>query len=205
MFPEHDNMHPISAEARDLIKNMLIRDPNERISIDGIESHPFFNNTPEPGSIAVFNKEECQQMIREFFYIEDEDYWNSRRAHVLEIDKHELHQFSEINLYSTDSEDDAIGRNMSTKSIILAPRNSSEDEEEIPETNEAFKVKIYAAKKIEFFHNQQDIISFLDNHKVWRLNLQYELENNGKMDNGILNKDADEDEGASVHEFNQEI
>ena len=146
IFPDHDNMHPISAEARDLILNMLKKDVNDRISIEGIRKHPFFDNTPEPGSICVFNKSESQQMIKEFFFVEDEDYWRPRKVvDFNENDRHELHHYSENNLYSTDSDDDAL-RNMSTKSIVLAPRNSSEDEEEIPETNEALVAKIYAAK-----------------------------------------------------------
>lgn len=47
-FPEHVNL---SSNARNLIESMLKSDPNDRPSLDFIESHPFLTSSPFPVSL----------------------------------------------------------------------------------------------------------------------------------------------------------
>ena len=84
----------------------------------------------------MFNAAERKQMIREFFFDEAEDFWRlsknpeDRNPGYRGEERDELHGYSTNNLYSTLSDPNGIGPNQSTKSAVLAPKNSTEEYEE---------------------------------------------------------------------------
>ncbi len=49
-FPENSN---ISIEAKNLINNILITDPNKRVSLDKIINHNFFKLGSIPNSLPI--------------------------------------------------------------------------------------------------------------------------------------------------------
>ena len=59
-----------------MIRSMLQKDPDERISIRDILDHRWLNAAPEARE-PVFNAAEREQMVREFFYDEAEEFWRS--------------------------------------------------------------------------------------------------------------------------------
>ena len=75
----------------------------------------------------MFNKAERGQMIREFFYAEDEEYWRKNgNVKIGLLERADLHEYNLDNLYSSASDD---LKNHSTRSIVLAPKNSTEDDD----------------------------------------------------------------------------
>ena len=137
----------------------------------------------------VFNKAERGQMIREFFYAEDEAHWRDHGNVTLgPLERADLHDYNLDNLYSSASDD---LKNHSTRSIVLAPKNSTEDDEKIPVNFDAEVAEILKQRQYEFAFVQEEIITYKP--KARKLNLRYENENNADMDNGVLNKHADQE------------
>ena len=128
-------------------------------------------------------------MIREFFYAEDEAWWREHgNVKIGPLERADLHEYNLDNLYSSASDD---LKNHSTRSIVLAPKNSTEDDEKIPANFDAEVAEIHKQKQYEFAFDQEEFITFKP--KARKLNLRYENENNADMDNGVLNKNADQD------------
>ena len=74
-------------------------------------------------------------MIREFFYAEDEAHWRNSDGIFLDgYERADLHDYNLDNLYSSASDD---LKNHSTRSLILAPKNSTEEDEKIPVDRDA--------------------------------------------------------------------
>ena len=118
-----------------MIESMLEKDPDKRISIRDILEHRWLKAAPEARREPVFNAAEREQMVREFFFDEAEDFWRlsknpKDRIHYRGEERDELHGYSTNNLYSTLSDPNGIGPNQSTKSAVLAPKNSTEEYEE---------------------------------------------------------------------------
>ena len=108
---------------------MMTRDVSKRLTIDQILEHPWFEGTPEQSQVTIFNKSERTLLIKEFLYNEDPEKWENQ----VELKKYELEEngyYHLDNLYSTKSDE---LKNASTKSVILAPFNttmSAEDSED---------------------------------------------------------------------------
>ena len=120
----------ISSEAQNLIKSMLITDPNKRITIPEILNHSWLNDTEK---IELFSEEERTLLKKEISY-------KSSDANSSEL-------FTEKEM---DSSMNDLTRNHTSKSNVLAPFNSSCSEVDELEDNE----------NDEKLENKKNIIKF---------------------------------------------
>ena len=163
----------ISFEAQDLIDKLLEVDPRKRISIDGIFKHPWMcfnekncdenNLNYNDDKIKLFTKAEIVLLSKE-----NVDYRICDKNEMLE-------NFTLKNLYTVNDE---INKDIRTKSLILAPFNSTIENNEDREK--------YLLENKNSLYVRNDVFLFSENTKV--LNRQYELNNNGEIDHGILIK-----------------
>jgi serine/threonine protein kinase len=144
----------ITDEARDLLSSMLNVSPKLRISISEILSHPWMQRIDS--YMEMFTDSEKQSILREY------DYKNKNKD---ESDR----EFTEQNIDSTMND---LTHNASTKSIILAPFNSTNGDVE--------------KSKADMALPKRSIIKFKG--KVKDIDRQYEKNNNYELDNGVCNK-----------------
>jgi serine/threonine protein kinase len=144
----------VSTEARDLVTAMLTIIPEDRITISGILTHSWMQKIE--AHLEMFTEGEKQSIMREY------DYKNRNK------DESER-EFTEQNIDSTMND---LTHNASTKSIILAPFNSTVDKMESSNAVNAIPKK--------------NCIKFKG--KVKDIDRQYEKNNNYELDNGVCNK-----------------
>ena len=155
-----------SKSVRDLLRCMLEVDPKKRLTIPQILCHRWFSDyNPD---VEVFTNEEKENIKKEFT-----NNPRMQRNHTQlnePISTIDSDWFIEQNIDASQSD---LNRNISTKSVILAPFNSTlthqsdDDVENLPIEDK--KIIKYAAK-------------------VKDLDKKYEKENNGKQDNGVYNE-----------------
>ena len=141
----------ISEEAKNLLKRLIEHDPDKRITIPKIFRHKWMKKNK---NVNIFAKEEIETIAKEYMYINDESLFTEQ--HV-------------------DSTENDLEKNVTSKSNILAPFNTSKNEDSI----EKFSVK-------EIINEKKDLIKFSD--KVRDIDRQYEKNNNAEIDNGVYNK-----------------
>ena len=167
----------VSKEANHLIKCILEVDPKNRIKAEDILVHPWMINVD-------LNSYKTQNLFTNAEHIllakSNVDYSDiNNKDNMVE----------NFNIKNIDSEEEDLNYNVKTKSIILAPFNSSmsiEDEEDI-----------FHDKEENDFNNKDltirnGIIKF--SPKVKDLNRNYELDNNKEIDNGIIILSYDSEE-----------
>ncbi len=145
----------VSAEARDLIRRMLDCDPHKRATIPEIFAHPWMQNIVR--HISLFTEAEKEVVRKEYCY--------SRKGAT---DTNTL--FTEQNIDSTQND---LTRNMTEKSVILAPFNTTKGESQKSDRNAPMLEKRTA---IRFSGKVRDV------------DRQYEKNNNGDVDNGVYNQ-----------------
>jgi serine/threonine protein kinase len=106
----------VSDDAKSLMKSMLNTDPNSRITISKILSHPWMQLPENP--VEIFNQEERDIVKKEFIYNNPN---NPNRSEAINEAIEPWDCFTELNLDSINE----VLRNESEKSVILAPFNSS--------------------------------------------------------------------------------
>lgn len=154
----------ISEMAMDLIKKILEPNPSQRLSIKQILAHPWFEEVNE--DIELFNDQEKEKILREFTYNNTDKY--NRNTDNVNLSRDDasnsgttVESFTEHNLSTQNS----LVRNHSTKSVILAPFNSTISE--IDQETKMFIKKFMADRKSLKFHARcRDV------------NRQYEQNNN---------------------------
>ena len=152
----------ISEASRDLLKKILEPDPRKRLSIPEILVHPWFADLKE--GLEMFNEQEKEKIKIEFSYNDVKKNKN--------IETDISCDFTEHHLETIDNDD---LRNLTTKSIILAPFNSTTSH--VSSEREAnIKNMLMDKKAIRF------------NAKCRDFNRQYEMNNNWELDNGVYNK-----------------
>lgn len=149
----------ISEEARDLLKKLLEPDPRLRISIPNIYKHPWMKDIED--GLGLFTEAEKETVKKE--------YCLKKKTGDGENDT----LFTEQNIDSTQNE---LTKNVTTKSVILAPFNSTI-------TNKGSSLEI--GKNCEIYEKKR-VIHF--SAKVRDADRQYEKNNNGELDNGVYNK-----------------
>ncbi|CAI2382573.1 unnamed protein product [Moneuplotes crassus] len=163
----------ISEEARDLLKKILEVDPKKRLTIPQILDHSWFSDCNE--NLEIFTDIEKEKIKQEFSYNNiKKEYKNSETDVSCDFTEHHLET----------CDNDAL-RNLTTKSIILAPFNSTTSE-----------VPSEEAKEIEELRRDRKVLKF--NAKCRDFNRQYEMNNNCELDNGVYNKFM-ESSRASLH------
>jgi serine/threonine protein kinase len=150
----------VSEEARDLLTKILQSDPRQRLSEQAILSHPWMQSSNI--SSDMFTPEEREFIEKEFCY--------SKKLKIPNCTDTESEIFTELNIDTTQNE---LLKNASTKSLILAPFNSSQTNMHINPEKEAI---VLPKKAIKF------------NPLVKDLDRQYEKNNNCELDNGVYNK-----------------
>jgi serine/threonine protein kinase len=171
--PKH--IEKISDEARDLLKGLLNKNPNKRLTIDQILNHPWLQMNEKKGKNKkhhLFTKAEIIMLSKTYI-----DYRNGAID-----DLKENFTLSNLKKDKESKKDKNKVKNISTKSSLLAPYNTliQDDDEEIDYNLEDSLDDINNPNIIL----ENDII--LIKNKVKEFNLNYELNNNGECDNGML-------------------
>ena len=174
---EFKPLKEISQEATHLIKSILEVDPKKRISTKDILVHPWLINVD-------LNYWKTQNLFTNAEYIllakSNVDYRDiSNKDDMIEI----------FDIKNLDTNDENKNKNVKTKSFILAPFNSS-----IEEDNDGNIISI--DESLDFNNSELKIRNGLIkfNNKVKDLNRNYELNNNQEIDNGVVISPQNSDE-----------
>ena len=181
---EYEEIKDISEEANDLIKKMLVVDPEKRIKINEILNHPWLKNEDVENrkNLKLFTDNE-KILLSKF----DVNYLNSNKEELIE-------NFTLKNL-DTINDETKLKNKGNTKSIIFSPFNSYIDNSDIHlNENELEMRKLYEELKIENNICKYALAAQQDN-------IRYELSNNNEFDNGIIKTQKEED----IEKQNQEI
>ena len=159
----------ISKFALDLLNGLLNKNPKKRLTCDEVLNHPWLkDNINDNCKYHLFTKAEMIVLSKTYI-----DY---RYAKIDDIKEN----FTLSNLEIDDNNSNNNNLNVRTKSYILAPYNSMKNyfqsEEESDEDSDDFS-------DMEL-RLENGIINF--GNKVREFNLNYELNNNGELDNGML-------------------
>ena len=164
----------VSKEGRKLIKSILEIDPSKRLRLKDILKTPWLQEVPE--YLDIFTQNEKDTIKKELIYANTKRI-NRNFGKELIKDQQQISNgsdkfpfFTEHNLDSTQN---SLVRNRTTKSIILAPFNSTLTHE----SKMSDEPPLYKKK---------DVIKF--NVKVKDLDRQYEVNNNCELDNGVFNE-----------------
>lgn len=155
-----------------MLKGILERDPSKRLKTFEILKHPWMQDLPE--AISVFTEQEKEKTIQEFAYYNFKGN-NNNDNEIVHTDP-----FTEQMLNSTQN---SLIKNASTKSVILAPFNS---------TRSHIDDKFYMRPSVQELLIDKKNIKFAA--KVKEIDRQYEANNNAELDNGVYHQDSDEEE-----------
>ena len=165
---EYKPIKDISHEASHLIRCILEVNPKKRINTKDILVHPWLINDD-----SNFLKTKNLFTNAEYILLakSNVDYRDiSNKDDMMEI----------FDMKNIDTNDENQNKNIKTKSYILAPFNSSIEENNLS--------KITKDESLDFYNNelkiQNGLIKF--NNKVKDLNRNYELNNNQEIDNGVV-------------------
>ena len=185
----------ISEEGNNLLKNILEKDPNKRFTCNQILEHPWLNsNLNDEENPDLDYNNDIKNVNKYHLFTNAEsillakthiDYRNAQKKDLAE-------NFTIKNLYTLDEKNK---KNVDTKSAILAPYNSMLSEEEsdnnsnnINNINNSSKSKGSLCDILDNYNNELEIkngiIKF--HGKAKEFNMNYELNNNEEIDNGML-------------------
>ena len=168
---EYKSIKNISKEANHLIKCLLEVEPKNRIKIEDILVHPWMIN------------------VDLFFFRTQNLFTNAENILLAKsnVDYSDINNkenmVENFDIKNLDTENEDINRDIKTKSLILAPFNSSISIEEDEEENDFNSPDLVI---------ENGIIKFTP--KARDLNRNYELNNNQEIDNGIIILSNDSDE-----------
>ena len=177
---EPKKIEKISDKARDLLHGLLNKDPVKRLTIDQILNHPWLksegenNDINENNKYKLFTKAEMIMLSKNYI-----DYRIKGNDDLKEI-------FTLSNL--NDSTDGNKNKNIKTKSSILAPYNTLIENESY-RINDDGDIDFDNGELFSDFNNskiqlENNIINL--GIKVKQLYINYELNNNGELDNGMI-------------------
>ena len=181
---EFEEIKNISDEANDLIRKMLVLEPEKRITINEILNHPWLKNenVDNRKNLKLFTDNE-RILLSKY----DVNYLNSNKEELIE-------NFTLKNLETID-DDKKLKNKGNTKSIIFSPFNSYVDNSDNnTNKNELLIQKLYDKIKVE-----NNICKYAV--EAQQENMKYELSNNNDFDNGMIKTQKEED----IEKQNQEI
>ena len=170
---EPKEIENISKEAEDLLKKILKKNPEKRITCEEILNHPWMKGISDTNKYHLFTKAEINVLSKTYVDYRKDENENLKESFTIS----NLFIDNEENLKKNNSE-----KNAETKSSILAPFNSvdkSNDEDDL--SNEELIMDDFNNKKIRI---ENDIIKV--GNKVKEFDMLYELNNNCEVDNGII-------------------
>lgn len=163
----YKEIEDISREAKHLIRCLLEVDPRKRITTEKALYHPWLVNVDVNVRMNLFTNAERILLAKS-----NVDYRDcNNKENMVE----------NFNIKNIDTGEDLENKNNNTKSIILAPFNSSVSEN-LSRSSRRANSSIDCEKKELIIKN--NVIKF--NVKARDLNRNYELNNNGEIDNGIV-------------------
>ena len=171
---EPKKIEKISEEAKDLLKGLLNKNPQKRLTIEQILNHPWLKSDEKNKNKKhhLFTKAEMIMLSKTYI-----DYRNG-----LIEDLKENFTISNLKIEKNDKKGEKKIKNITTKSSLLAPYNTLiQDNESILEYEMQDSFDDLTNPNINL---ENDIIIY--NNKVKEYNLNYELNNNGECDNGML-------------------
>ena len=179
----------VSNDANNLIQKLLQVNPQKRISIQEILNHPWIcsDNNCEDNNINHINKNFSLFTKSEIILLSKEnlDYRNCDKNEIIE-------NFTLKNLYTIN---DKENKDIFTKSNILAPFSSSIDSKNLNDKSASLNSEIEV---------ENENLNFNENANI--LNRQYELNNNGEIDHGILiNHLEEKEENKKENNIKEEI
>jgi len=171
----------ISDEARDLLNGLLDKDPDKRLTIDEILNHPWLK-TEENDSNC--NKNKYKLFTKAEMIMLSKNYIDYRLKGNDDLKE----SFTISNLNDSKEEINYKNKNIKTKSSILAPYNTLIENESC-RINEDGDVEFDNGELFSDFNNskiqlENEIIHM--GNKVKQLYINYELNNNGELDNGMI-------------------
>lgn len=159
-----------SESARDLMRHILTVDHEERYTIEDILKHEWMQNISPKHNI--FNKEEMDEIDNEFNISKSKNIYNLYRMNTFNTEFHDI-PFTEGNINSTQN---MLIKNITTKSVVLAPFNS---------TLTDFNL-FYPDGSPKILPAKNSMLKFKG--RVKELDREYEKNNNGDVDNGVYNR-----------------
>eukprot|EP00826_Nyctotherus_ovalis_P035294 TRINITY_DN301_c0_g4_i1.p1 TRINITY_DN301_c0_g4~~TRINITY_DN301_c0_g4_i1.p1 ORF type:complete len:485 (-),score=132.32 TRINITY_DN301_c0_g4_i1:42-1496(-) len=150
----------VSWEARDLLGRLLERHPSRRINIEDILKHKWMQGVNE--SISLFSEEEQKKFDLCYFHVKEN----------VKLGQQSISLFTEQNIDSTQN---GLMRNNTSRSLILAPFNTTRSDKAAPCLDPSLAAR-----------PKNEVVSF--NPKVRDADRQYEKNNNLDVDNGVYNE-----------------
>jgi serine/threonine protein kinase len=166
----------LSEAAKDLISKILERDPDRRLSIEEILKHPWMSINDE--KVHLFFDQERDYIKHAFTY---NDTSRINRNEKVNISDYSILNESEIfpeHMLDTNQEL-LLVKNNTTKSIILAPFNST--------ISHLDPNPYFSSESLEDLLYTKSRVLKLQG-RVKEVDRQYELNNNADLDNGIYHK-----------------
>ena len=164
----------ISIEAKNLLKGLLNKNPSKRLTCSQILNHPWLkhsNNNMD--SLNLFTKAELTMMSKTYI-----DY---RKGELEDLKEN----FTLSNLRNDEIKLEE--KNVTTKSTILDPFNSCINNDNNSSNNDLVIMDdSFDDFKNENIKLENDIMIF--NNKVKEFNLNFEVNNNQEVDNGMIIK-----------------
>lgn len=177
----------VSKEGRKLIKGILEINPQKRLKLKEILNTPWLEDAP--GSLDIFTDNEKETIKKELIYANTKRINRNFGKEVQQKDFAHMTDNSDIFPFFTehklDSTQNSLVRNRTTKSVILAPFNST-----LTHMSSDYKDPVVIKKN--------KIMRF--GVKVKDIDRQYEANNNWDLDNGVFNEfiqKTDSDEAAN--------
>jgi serine/threonine protein kinase len=200
----------ISLEARDLLRGMMEKDPNKRLSVSQILQHKWLEDVQDSRNIELFTEQEKQCIRNEFTYHKSKRYNRNfdttglaglsdalnQNAEPSELDKD---MFTE---HMLDTTQNSTLKNCETKSVILAPFNSTKSNLNLDENGHETQTNVELSDSIKELIVTRRIIKF--GARVRDIDRQYEINNNADLDNGVYHKFDEEEQKNEQEEVKSE-
>jgi serine/threonine protein kinase len=170
-----------SESAKDLLRKILNVNEEMRYTIEDILHHDWMQNIKPKDNI--FNTEEMEEIDNDFNISQEKNIYNLFKMNTFNTEVHDI-PFTEGNINSTQN---LLIRNITTKSVVLAPFNST-----MTHIDDLFPMDGSISA-----HHKKKVIKFRG--RVKELDREYEKNNNGELDNGVYNRNT-ESLLQSVHE-----
>ena len=170
MSGNYKQINGISKNAKDLLNKLLEINPKKRINVEEALNHPWFSDSIDNKS-SLFTKAELILLSKN-----NVDYRNCTNEEIIEnftIENLDTNKFNE-------------NKNNKTKSFVFAPFNTSYDSEELKLENK----NLNSIRLEQGIYVQNNIILFDQDANA--LNRQYELNNNGEIDHGVIINNSNE-------------
>ena len=168
----------ISAEAQDLLFGLLDKNPATRYTAEDVLKHRWFideNFNYNPERYHLFTKAEMMMLSKTYI-----DYRYAKEEDLIEC-------FSISNLRNDDEtvcdNNNNNIKNNETKSLILAPFNSMVTNS-CNDVDDSINESERNNSTVHLLQLKNNVLLF--NNKIKEYNLNYELNNNGELDNGVL-------------------